>query len=122
MLAGACTGVQVNTSNETKLGGVSVVRVQLEKLLPQLGCNLLQAGEVQFANLALVGVAQLAILSCRRRSQVAMAENVSKSRMRSFERSNDFRKSATRLDEKEPSTAAFTALKVSGSDTVSTGC
>jgi hypothetical protein len=42
--------------------------------------------------------------------------------MRSFERSSDFRKSATPFEEKEDSIADFTTPKACGSEIGSTGC
>src|ERR1035437_5327442 len=53
----------------------SVVGVQLIKTRPQFGCDLLQAGQVKLANLALVAIAQAAILAGRCRTQQAFAEH-----------------------------------------------
>src|ERR1035437_9224688 len=52
----------------------SVVGVQLIKTRPQFGCDLLQAGQVELADLALVAIAQAAILAGRCRTQQAFAE------------------------------------------------
>src|SRR5271168_2511415 len=91
VLAGACTGVQVNTSNETKLVG-SVVRVQLEELLSQLRRDALETGEIEFANLALVGVAEPAVLRRGRLSQNSLAEDgleVANAKLRALQRSQE---------------------------------
>src|ERR1700733_15186809 len=79
VLAGACR-VQVNTSTKLNFAGTkpdrSVVRVQLKKPLAQLWGDTLQAGEIELANLALIGVAQPMIFSSSRSSQVAFGENI----------------------------------------------
>ena len=50
------------SSPKTQARLKSVVRVQFEKLLPQLRRYLLQASEVKFTNLALVSIDKLAVL------------------------------------------------------------
>src|ERR1700722_20886067 len=54
---------------------VSVVRVQLEKLLSQLRHNPLQASKIQLGNLPLIGVAEPAVLCCCRLSMNPLAKN-----------------------------------------------
>src|SRR5260370_26478272 len=86
------SGEYFRKNYETKVWGTgmsSVVRVQLEKLLTQLRCDLLQAGEIEFADLALIGVAEAAVLRGSVGSQVALAEDIFKvadAQLRAFQR------------------------------------
>ena len=73
------SGEYFRKNYETKLWGTrisSVVRVQLEEFLSQFRCDLFQAGEIEFADLALIGVAQPAVFCGSVGSQVALAENL----------------------------------------------
>src|ERR1035441_8124865 len=53
----------------------SIVRVQLQKLCPQFGRDLFQACEIELADLALVAVAERAVLGGHSRAQQALAQN-----------------------------------------------
>src|ERR1700749_821205 len=67
----------------------SVVGVQLQELLPQLWSDMLEAGEIEFTNLALIGVAEPVVLRGSIGSQVALREDIFKvtdAQLRSLQR------------------------------------
>ena len=93
----------------------SVIRIQLQKLCPQFRRDLLQAGEVELADLALVAVAEAVVLGrSRPRPAMPLRRTSSKSRMRSPARSTDLRKSSTLAGGEAVSMADRTAPKACG--------
>src|ERR1035438_5637033 len=53
----------------------SVIRIQLQKLCPQLRRDLLQASEIELADLALIAIAECVVLGRDSRAQQALAQN-----------------------------------------------
>src|SRR5258708_36400117 len=76
VLAGVSTGGSGQYFVKLNLGRISVIRVQLEEPLPQFRDDLLQAGEVELANLALVAIAEATVLGGGTRAEQSLLQDL----------------------------------------------